>query len=105
MRVSAAAIGEIGLDYHYDLAPRNVQQDVFSAQLALAVELDRPVIIHTREATADTEAIISTVGRGRVRGVMHCFTGSKDEARSALDLGFLHFVGRYPDVPESRRAS
>src|SRR4051812_28430058 len=70
---SACAIGEIGLDYHYDFAPRDVQQQVFAAQLALARELDRPVIIHTREATDDTFAILHE--SGGVRGVFHCFTG------------------------------
>jgi TatD DNase family protein len=85
----AVAIGEIGLDYHYDFAPRDVQRDVFAAQVALAVELDKPVVIHTREATDDTMAVLRETGAGRVRGVMHCFSGTPDEARLALDLGFF----------------
>jgi len=86
--VRAVAVGEIGLDYHYDFSPRDVQQQVFAAQVALAVEAGLPVVIHTREATADTEAVLRDAGAGRVRGVMHCFTGSREEARRALDLGF-----------------
>lgn len=82
-------VGEIGLDYHYDFAPRDVQRDVFAAQVALAVSLDKPVAIHTREATDDTLAVLRETGAGRVRGVMHCFSGTTDEARRALDLGFF----------------
>lgn len=84
----ARAVGEIGLDYHYDFAPRAVQQEVFAAQVDLALELDLPVIIHTREAAEDTVAILQAAGRA-LRGVMHCFSGTRDEARRALDLGFL----------------
>jgi TatD DNase family protein len=87
--VGAAAVGEIGLDYHYDFAPRAVQQAVFAAQVEVAVSLGRPVVIHTREAAADTEAILREAGQGRVRGVMHCFSGTEDDLRWALDLGFL----------------
>jgi TatD DNase family protein len=87
-RVSAVALGEMGLEYHYDYAPKAVQHEVFAAQVALAVELDLPVAIHTREATSDTHAILRSAGQGRVRGVMHCFTGSKEEADLALALGF-----------------
>jgi TatD DNase family protein len=83
----ARAIGEIGLDYHYDFAPRNVQQQVFAAQLALANDLGLPIIIHTREATADTFQLLREAGAG-VRGVFHCFTGDTAMARDALDRGF-----------------
>jgi len=85
----AVAIGEVGLDYHYDFSPRDVQRAVFAAQVALAVETSRPVVIHTREATDDTVAVLREAGQGRVRGVMHCFSGTIDEARQALDLGFF----------------
>lgn len=87
-RVGAPLLGEMGLDYHYDFAPRDVQREVFAAQVRLAVELDLPVAIHTREAGEDTLQILRDAGAGRVRGVMHCFTGSALEARQALDLGF-----------------
>jgi TatD DNase family protein len=90
----ACAIGEIGLDYHYDFSPRAVQQDVFRAQVGLAVELGLPVIIHTREATDDTFRILHEAGAGRVRGVFHCFTGDDAMARAAFDLDFyLSFAG------------
>lgn len=84
----AVAIGEIGLDYHYDFSPRAVQQAVFAAQIGVARDLDVPVIIHTREATDDTVAVLRESGQGRLRGVMHCFSGTIDEARMALELGF-----------------
>ncbi|HUL72538.1 MAG TPA: TatD family hydrolase [Vicinamibacterales bacterium] len=87
--VSALAVGEIGLDYHYDFSPRDVQREVFAAHVELAVSLEKPVVIHTREATADTMAVLREAGAGRVRGVMHCFSGTTEEARLALDLGFL----------------
>jgi TatD DNase family protein len=93
-RTAAVALGEMGLDYHYDFAPRDVQQDVFAAQVALAIELGLPVVIHTREAADDTVPILRQAGEGRVRGVMHCFTGTLDEARQALELGFhISFSG------------
>ena len=83
----ARAVGEIGLDYHYDFSPRDVQQAVFRAQVSLALELALPVVIHTREATGDTFAILREAGPA-LRGVFHCFTGDLDMARDALDLGF-----------------
>jgi len=86
--VDAPLLGEMGLDYHYDFAPRDVQQAVFAAEVRLAVELDLPVAIHTRLATDDTIAILREAGGGKVRGVMHCFTGTPAEAAMALDLGF-----------------
>jgi TatD DNase family protein len=84
---SARAIGEIGLDYHYDFSPRDVQQEVFRAQVRLARELGRPVVIHTREAEDDTIEILREEGGGAVRGVLHCFTGSAALARAGLELG------------------
>jgi TatD DNase family protein len=86
--VGAVAIGEIGLDYHYDFAPKDVQRKVFAEQVALAVELGRPVAIHTREATDDTMAVLREAGAGQVRAVMHCFSGTMAEAKLALDAGF-----------------
>ncbi|MEN3340144.1 MAG: TatD DNase family protein [Acidobacteriota bacterium] len=90
----ACAIGEIGLDYHYDFSPRAAQHEIFRAQVAIARELGLPVAIHTREATADTFQILHEEGAGEVRGVFHCFTGDEEMARAALDLGFhLSFAG------------
>ncbi len=84
----ARAIGEIGLDYHYDFSPRDVQQGVFRAQVRLARELSRPVVIHTREADEDTMAILAEEGRGQLRGVLHCFTGTPWLRDAGLELGF-----------------
>jgi len=83
----AAAIGEIGLDYHYDLSPREAQRDALSAQLQLAVELDVPVVLHCREADDDLMAIVGNAPRS-LRGVLHCFMGGDTLARWALDRGF-----------------
>jgi TatD DNase family protein len=99
------AVGEIGLDYHYDFAPRDVQRQVFEAQVAYAVDRDLPVVIHTREATADTFGVLRDAGRRRARGVFHCFTGDEAMARAALDLGFhLSFAGivTFPKAGELR---
>jgi TatD DNase family protein len=87
------ALGEIGLDYHYDFSPREVQQAVFREQLAVAVERNLPVVIHTREADEDTVRLLKEAGSG-VRGVFHCFTGDEALARAGLDLGmYLSFSG------------
>jgi TatD DNase family protein len=86
---SARAVGEIGLDYHYDFSPRDVQQAVFRAQLRLARELERPVVIHTREADQDTLAILGDEGGATLRGVLHCFTGNDALADAGLALGFF----------------
>jgi TatD DNase family protein len=81
------AIGETGLDYHYDNSPREVQRDVFRRQLQTAARLDLPVIVHTREADEDTEQILR--GAGVSRGVLHCFTSSARLAQVAIEIGFL----------------
>jgi TatD DNase family protein len=80
------AVGEIGLDYHYDFAPRDAQRSVFEAQLALAARRRLPVVIHTREADDDTATVLRA--SGVASGVFHCFTGDVTMARRALDLGF-----------------
>jgi TatD DNase family protein len=85
---SSRGVGEIGLDYHYDYSPRDVQQKVFRAQVRLALELDRPVVIHTREADEDTMAVLREEGQGRLRGVLHCFTGTDSLRDAGLALGF-----------------
>lgn len=105
---AVCAIGEIGLDYHYDFSPRDVQQAVFRAQLALARTRDLPVAIHTREAEADTLALIREAqAAGPVRGVFHCFTGDPAVAARALATGFsLSFAGilTFPRAVELRDA-
>ena len=87
-RDGACAVGEIGLDYHYDFAPPRIQIEVFRRQIALARELALPIVVHTREADADTLDAIRAEGDGAVHGVFHCFTGDAPFARKALDLGF-----------------
>ena len=102
------AVGEIGLDYHYDFSPRDVQRRVFAEQVALARELRRPVIIHTREAEDDTFEILSAEGGGEVTGVFHCFTGDTGMARRVLDLGFsVSFAGilTFPRAEPLREAA
>jgi TatD DNase family protein len=88
------AIGEIGLDFHYDYSPRDVQREVFRRQVRLAREVGRPLIIHTREADEETAAILEEEGARETGGVIHCFTGGEDLARRALALGFyISFSG------------
>jgi TatD DNase family protein len=90
----AVAIGECGLDYHYDNSPRDVQRAVFAAQLELAAERRRPVVVHTREAVDDTAAMVRDAGTSGVRGVLHCFTGPSSLAEVALDAGwYVSFSG------------
>lgn len=87
------ALGEIGLDYHYDFSPRDVQRRVFAEQLTLALAMDKPVIIHDREAHQDTMQAIAA-HRGALRGVMHCYSGSLEDAKRYLNLGFyISFAG------------
>lgn len=81
-------LGEIGLDYHYDLAPRNVQQEVFRQQIRLAAMRRLPIVIHTREAEDDTFRILDEERAEAVGGVFHCFTGDRAMARRVLDIGF-----------------
>jgi TatD DNase family protein len=86
---SVVALGEMGLDYFHTYAPRERQLQFFEPQLQLAQELNRPVVIHSREATDDTLAVMR--GFPNVRAVFHCFTGTPGEARKILDAGY--FVG------------
>ena len=82
----AVAVGECGLDYYYDHSPREQQQDVFRAQIALAKSLARPLVVHVRDAWEDTLRILQEEGADR--GVIHCFTAGPAEAEAALALGF-----------------
>jgi TatD DNase family protein len=93
-RPEVGAVGEVGLDYHYDHAPRDVQRAVFARLLGLARELKRPVVVHTREAAADTLAILEAEGAREVGGIIHCFSEDRPFAARALALGFdLSFSG------------
>lgn len=85
------AVGEIGLDYHYDSGQKELQKRVFREQMALAAELHKPVIIHSREATADTLEILRQFP---ANGVVHCFSGSAETAKELVTLGYyIGFTG------------
>jgi TatD DNase family protein len=90
----AVAIGECGLDYHYDHSPRDRQRNAFAAQLEVAHELARPIVVHTRDAEDDTRAMVTAAGRSGVVGVLHCYTGSPALAEAAIDAGwYVSFSG------------
>jgi TatD DNase family protein len=94
VRAGACAIGECGLDYHYAHSPPPQQRSAFEAQLALARELQRPVVVHTRDAEDDTRALVERAGRDGVVGVLHCYTGSHRLAAAALGVGwYVSFSG------------
>jgi TatD DNase family protein len=82
------ALGEIGLDFHYDHSPRDVQRQVFRRQIRLARDLGLPIVVHTREADEETASILEAEGASETGGVIHCFTGGGELARRALALGF-----------------
>ena len=98
------ALGEIGLDYHYDFAPRERQHEVFREQIRIAADAKKPIVIHTREAWPDTFDILEKHWKGNgLGGIMHCFSGGPEEALRALELGFyLSFGGivTYPKAVE-----
>ena len=90
----AVAIGECGLDYHYDNAPRDQQRRTFAMQLELAKRHSLPVVVHTRDADDDTTAMVREAGDNGIIGVLHCYTGGMDLARTALDAGwYVSFSG------------
>ena len=90
----AVAVGECGLDYHYDNSPRDAQRAAFAAQIALAAEVKKPVVVHTRDAEDDTRSLIRDAQTAGVIGVMHCYTGSHGLAEIALDAGwYVSFSG------------
>ena len=89
---AVVCLGEMGLDYHYDRADRTHQRQIFEAQLQLATEVNRPVVIHCREAVDDTLSVMQSFAN--MPAVFHCFTGMRDEARKILDAGYwLGFTG------------
>lgn len=105
--VAPVAVGECGLDYHYDHSPRDVQREAFVAQVALANERALPLVIHTREAWDDTFDVLDAEGLPE-RTIFHCFTGGPDEARRCLDRGaYLSFSGivTFNGAPEVREAA
>lgn len=102
------ALGEIGLDYHYDV-PRDLQHEIFIRQMELAAEARLPIVVHTREAWEDTLMLLRQHWQPKgLPGVMHCFTGSAEIARQCLDLGFhISFGGvlTFPKAVEVREAA
>lgn len=90
----AVAVGECGLDYHYDHSPREQQRNVLARQLSLAAELNKPIVLHTREAEEDTHAFLRDAASAGVTGVLHCFTGSHALAEAGLAAGwYVSFSG------------
>lgn len=88
------AIGETGLDYHYDHSPREIQRRVFAQFIHLARETGLPLVVHERDAAKDAAELLRSEGAGKLRGVIHCFTGDYEAACGYLDLGFfLSFTG------------
>jgi len=83
-----AAVGEIGLDYHYDHSPRATQRDVFARLIALARDVRKPIVVHTRSAAEDTLDVLDREGARDVGGIIHCFSEDRAFAARALDLGF-----------------
>lgn len=87
------AVGEIGLDYHYNFSPRETQLKVFAEQLDLAIQYDKPVVIHDREAHGDVFSLVYQ-RKNKLRGVMHCYSGSLESAKQYIKLGFyISFSG------------
>ena len=82
------AVGETGLDFHYDRSPRPAQRTAFARTVALARAIRRPLVVHVREAHAEAAAILRAEGAAAVGGVIHCFTGERDDVGPYLDLGF-----------------
>lgn len=90
----SVAVGECGLDYHYDNSPRAAQRAAFSAQIQIAKETAKPVVVHTRDAEEDTRAIIREARTAGVVGVLHCYTGTPALAEFAIDAGwYVSFSG------------
>ena len=96
------ALGEIGLDYHYDFSPRETQTSVFIQQMEIAAAARKPIVIHTREAWDDTAALLEKYWKPHgIGGIMHCFSGGPAEARRALDLGFYLSFGGILTFPKA----
>ena len=88
------ALGEMGLDYHWDKSPKHIQKEVFRKQIALAKKVKLPIIIHNREATMDIVEILKEEGAHEVGGIMHCFSGSIETAKECTEMNFyLSFGG------------
>ena len=87
------AIGEMGLDYHWDKSPKDIQMEVLRKQIRLAKKVKLPIIIHNREATADILTILNEENAAEVGGIMHCFSGSAETAKVCLEMNFYISLG------------
>ncbi|WP_042354620.1 TatD family hydrolase [Bacillus rubiinfantis] len=87
------ALGEMGLDYHWDKSPKDIQQEVFRKQIRLAKKVKLPIVIHNREATADIITILKEEGAEEVGGIMHCFSGSPETAIECISMNFYISLG------------
>lgn len=101
-RPRVVAVGETGLDYHYDNSPRDVQRQAFRRHVDLAREAGLPLVVHSREADEDTIAILQETGADRVGGVLHCFSGDLDMARRGRELGFYISLAGPVTYPRAR---
>jgi TatD DNase family protein len=95
------AIGEIGLDYHYDHSPRDIQRGVFIEQMRIAKDAGKPIVIHTREAWDDTLSVLAEHWPPHLGGIMHCFSGTPAQAERSLELGFYLSFGGILTFPKS----
>ena len=96
------AVGEAGLDYFRDRSPRARQQELFARHIALARSLGKPLVVHSRDAAADTFAMLERERAGEIGGVLHCFSGTREDAARALDLGFFISIAGPLTYPKSR---
>jgi TatD DNase family protein len=88
------AVGETGLDYYYDHSPRDIQRRVFTRFIQMALDTGLPLVVHERDAAQEAAGLLRDEGAGKLRGVIHCFTGNYDAARAYLDLGlYVSFTG------------
>ncbi|WP_221569239.1 TatD family hydrolase [Alkalihalobacillus sp. TS-13] len=87
------ALGEMGLDYHWDKSPKDIQKDVFRKQIQLAKKVDLPIVIHNREATEDVVRILEEENAEEVGGIMHCYSGSLEIAKRCMDMNFYISFG------------
>jgi TatD DNase family protein len=96
-----AGIGETGIDLFWDKSTLDIQIDAFKRQIEWAKDLNRPIIIHSREANTESIRAVREGQDGRLRGIFHCFSGSADEAREMIDLGFMIGIGGTITYPKS----
>ena len=103
LKKKVVAIGEIGLDYHYDFSPKEVQKEWFAEQIALARALKLPIVIHDRESHQDILDIVKAEKGFETGGVFHCFSGSKEMAREVMSLGFKIGIGGSVTFKKARK--